>query len=99
VLKPLAVKDYATAYGNVVTNLLGAHTPAKAMALAIGGQFEAVGILSRQILIDAGLKDCNYLVDVGCGSGRLSHVLSVERYLGTDVVPDLLDYARSGNAR
>jgi len=48
-------------------------------------------------LIHHGLKATDYLIDVGCGSGRLSHVLAsnhIGRYLGTDVVPDLVEYAR-----
>ena len=65
------------------------------MSAAVGGQFEAFGILSRQVLLDAGLKDSDFLIDVGCGSGRLAHVLNVERYLGTDVVPELLQHAQS----
>jgi SAM-dependent methyltransferase len=65
------------------------------MSLAVGGQFHSFGVLMRQVLVDAGLRDSDYLIDVGCGSGRLSHTLTVERYLGTDVVPDLLAYARS----
>jgi SAM-dependent methyltransferase len=65
------------------------------MSLAVGGQFRSFGVLMRQVLVDAGLRDSDYLIDVGCGSGRLSHTLTLERYLGTDVVPDLLAYARS----
>jgi SAM-dependent methyltransferase len=98
-LKPPKPDDYIKSYRRLVKNLLNRHHRAKAMAAAVGGQFEAFGILSRQILTGAGLKDSDYLVDVGCGSGRLSHVLNVERYLGTDVVPDLLRHARSLRAR
>jgi SAM-dependent methyltransferase len=63
------------------------------MSLAVGGQFQSFGVLMRQVLMDAGLRNSDYLIDVGCGSGRLSHTLTIERYL--DVVPDLLAYARS----
>jgi SAM-dependent methyltransferase len=48
----------------------------------------------RDILLTAGLSDSQYLIDVGCGCGRLAHTLTVERYLGTDVVPELLQHAR-----
>jgi SAM-dependent methyltransferase len=65
------------------------------MSLAVGGDYESFGLLMRRILVDAGLRDSGYLIDVGCGSGRLAHVLTVEKYLGTDVVPELLAYTRS----
>jgi SAM-dependent methyltransferase len=93
--KPLTVVDYAKTYRHVVSKLLKSHGRAEAMAVAVGNHFEAFGILSRQVLLDAGLKTSGYLIDVGCGSGRLAHVLEIQRYLGTDVVPDLLEYARS----
>src|SRR5690349_14009653 len=48
----------------------------------------------RDILLTAGLSDSQYLIDVGCGCGRLAHTLTVERYLGTHVVPELLQHAR-----
>jgi SAM-dependent methyltransferase len=70
----------------------------EAMHLAVGGHFEAIGLLERDLLIQHGLKPDSYLVDVGCGSGRLaiplSEYLNPGKLLGTDVVPDLLDYAR-----
>ena len=42
----------------------------------------------------------HFLIDIGCGSGRLSTQLSRRYgaeidYLGIDIVPELLDYARS----
>jgi SAM-dependent methyltransferase len=67
------------------------------MHLAIGGEFEAFGILEREVLIQYGLKPDDYVIDVGCGSGRLAKPLSAYltgRYLGIDIVPDLVDYAR-----
>lgn len=67
------------------------------MEAAVGGDFERLGILERELLVSEGLKADSFLVDVGCGSGRLA-VQLVDvlqgRYLGTDVVPDLLDHAR-----
>jgi SAM-dependent methyltransferase len=62
---------------------------------AVGGHFEEFGSLMRDLLVDFGLHDSDYLIDVGCGSGRLAHKLTVDRYLGTDVVPELLTHARS----
>jgi SAM-dependent methyltransferase len=71
--------------------------PGTAMELAVGGEFRAIGVLERQLLIQYGLAPTGCLVDVGCGSGRLALPLSQYlkgRYLGTDVVPELLDHAR-----
>lgn len=67
------------------------------MALAVGGDFEAIGLLERDLLIAHGLKSNSSVADIGCGSGRLALPLSdylSGSYLGTDVVPELLDYAR-----
>jgi SAM-dependent methyltransferase len=64
------------------------------MSKAVGGNWESTGVLMRQLLLDVGLKPSHYLIDVGCGSGRLAHLLDVSRYLGTDVVPDLINYTR-----
>ncbi len=89
------VKDYTESYRDVVKRLLRDHSTPEAMSLAVGGQFEQFGVLMRQILLDAGLKPEHYLIDVGCGSGRLAHRLHVARYLGTDVVPEFIDYARA----
>lgn len=68
-----------------------------AMQQAIGGEFAAFGMLERELLIQYGLADSDYVVDVGCGSGRLAKPLSQflkGKYLGTDIVPDLVSYAK-----
>jgi ubiquinone/menaquinone biosynthesis C-methylase UbiE len=68
-----------------------------AMRSAPGGEFEAVGIIERDLLVQHGLRSDEYLIDVGCGSGRLAYPLSEYlsgRYLGIDIVPELVDYAR-----
>jgi ubiquinone/menaquinone biosynthesis C-methylase UbiE len=62
-----------------------------------GGDFEALGILERELLIQQGLPKDGYLIDVGCGPGRLAAPLSEYlsgRYLGLDIVPELIKYAR-----
>ncbi|MGH9199043.1 MAG: class I SAM-dependent methyltransferase [Acidimicrobiia bacterium] len=69
------------------------------MELAVGGEFEAMGRLERDLLIAHGLRSDSSVADIGCGSGRLALPLSeylsgAGAYLGTDVVPELLDYAR-----
>ncbi len=67
------------------------------MAEAVGGYFDEFSQLMLKILVEAGLKPEHYLIDVGCGSGRLTKAAGLYltgRYLGTDVVPALLDNAR-----
>lgn len=70
-----------------------------AMKKAIGGEFDANGKMERDILIQHGLTTSGYVIDIGCGSGRLSSPLSKYltngRYLGTDVVRDFIDHAKS----
>ena len=68
-----------------------------AMRSAPGGEFEAWGVIERDLLIQHGLKRDGYLIDVGCASGRLAYPLSdylSGKYLGLDIVPELVDYAR-----
>jgi 2-polyprenyl-3-methyl-5-hydroxy-6-metoxy-1,4-benzoquinol methylase len=61
------------------------------------GDFERAGYIERGILQRFGLIEDHYVIDVGCGSGRLARYLAAYpelRYLGIDVVPDLLEWAR-----
>jgi SAM-dependent methyltransferase len=79
----------------------GAQT-AEPLKVAIGGQFEAFGQIEVDMLRFFGLRDQSTLIDVGCGSGRLAIPLSKTHrgsYLGTDVVPDLVEFARQSCAR
>jgi ubiquinone/menaquinone biosynthesis C-methylase UbiE len=86
--------DYVATYGTHVRNLIAQYPREQAMSLAIGSEWKAFGVLMREILVAAGLKPEHYLVDVGCGSGRLAHTLDVAQYLGTDIVPELITYSR-----
>ncbi len=73
-----------------------------AMRYAIGGQFEAMGIIERELLRFYGLDPDHYLIDVGCGAGRLAKPLSAYLrgpYLGTEIVAELRDYGRDLAAR
>ena len=68
------------------------------MERAVGGEFTAFGVIQAEMLKHYGLKPDDYLIDVGCGSGRLAVPISRYlrgRYLGTDVVPELAEYARA----
>jgi SAM-dependent methyltransferase len=84
-------------YRDYVHNLIRNYPLDKAMSLAIGGNFESFGKLQRDMLIFLGLKPQDYVIDIGCGAGRLPNALRsylTGQYLGTDVVQELLDYAR-----
>ncbi|MCJ2080392.1 class I SAM-dependent methyltransferase [Methylobacterium sp. J-090] len=85
-------------YERYVADLIRQHPLDTAMSLAVGGSYEAVGAIEYAILRHAGLAPGMAVVDLGCGSGRLAVALSREievSYLGLDVVPALLDYART----
>lgn len=82
----------------VVSTLLRAHPEDEAMARAVGGEYERFGVLEHAVLREhGGLTPSSSVIDVGCGSGRLAVQLARHEalgYLGIDVVPALLDYAR-----
>jgi SAM-dependent methyltransferase len=64
-----------------------------------GGDYERIGFVEACFLDTfAPVPEDGLLVDVGCGPGRLARYL-VERprlrYLGTDIVPELIDVARA----
>ena len=74
----------------------------EAMEHAIGAGFEAIGAVEAALVRHYGLPEDGYLVDVGCGSGRLAKPLAKVhrgRYLGIDLVPDLVAHARKVAAR
>jgi SAM-dependent methyltransferase len=74
----------------------------EAMESAIGGGFEQFGPIELSLLRHYGLPVDGHLVDVGCGSGRLTKPLAAwltGTYLGVDLVPDLIAHARKIAAR
>ncbi len=85
------------AYIDHVSNLeRSVGSEAGALQLAVGGEFEAIGKLEYYLLRSLGLNDGDLVVDVGCGSGRLACQLAPHkeiRYIGTDVVPRLIEAA------
>ncbi len=94
--------DPVSAYADHVQELQGQLEPTAALEAAVGGDFAAVGKLEYHLLASLGLADGDTVIDVGCGSGRLACQLARLphlRYLGTDVVPDLLAHARRVTGR
>jgi ubiquinone/menaquinone biosynthesis C-methylase UbiE len=95
--QPHFVRDYR----RVVASFLKAYPLDDAMARAVGGGgYDDNGKIECDALIENGLQAGHSVIDVGCGSGRLSTQLSQQfgaaiTYCGVDVVPELLDYARS----
>jgi ubiquinone/menaquinone biosynthesis C-methylase UbiE len=82
----------------VLARLLAAHKYDRAMHLCVGGDYDGMGRKLAALLAHLGLKDHQFVVDVGCGSGRLSSALAERfdlRYHGTDVLQPLLDYAKA----
>ena len=69
------------------------------MSLAVGGDYEVMGEALRERLVRFGLQPNDYLIDVGCGSGRVAFAFSRSpwrdslRYLGIDIVPAMLEFA------
>lgn len=83
-------------YQLMVRRLLETHPREQAMAIAVGGNYQALGQIERDLLCHLGLQSHHRVVDVGCGSGRLARALAADcrHYHGLDVVPELLEYAR-----
>ncbi len=75
---------------------------AEALSQAIGGNFQAGGLLEYCLLLQHGLQPEQTVIDVGCGSGRLAVQLReylTGTYVGIDVVPELFNYARKISQR
>jgi SAM-dependent methyltransferase len=89
--------NYFDRYLRHLAKLKGVMNESRAFEAAVGGDFATVGKLELAVLKKFGFHGASNVVDVGCGSGRLAAQLAAfpaVSYLGTDVVPDLLDYAR-----
>ena len=87
------VEDYQRHVARLVRN----YPIDEAMSLAIGGKYEEIGDIASDVVIHAGARDGMSIFDFGCGSGRVASALSrkvrIGRFIGTDVVQELLDYA------
>jgi SAM-dependent methyltransferase len=93
----MRVIDYSESYKTSLASLIEAHGREKAMELVVGGQFTEIGILEGSALLTLGLEPHHFLVDVGCGSGRLAAYLKDThrgKYVGTDVLKEALDHGR-----
>lgn len=89
--------DFRKAHRRLLRQLRSTYTNDEAVRRAVGGEFEGYGLLLRDALVYHGLAPDDYLIDVGCGSGRLAKPLAeylTGKYLGIDVVPGLVGYAR-----
>lgn len=95
--------DHQTSYQEHLDKLKrggGGHE--RAMQQAIGGEFRTMGVLEANLLLQSGLPAGGYVIDVGCGSGRLSSQLAPlwdGHYLGIDILEELLVHARSITSR
>lgn len=69
----------------------------RTMELAVGGD-DRFGDCELAALDHFGFRDGDYLIDVGCGSGRLTRriaKLPACRYLGTDINRAMVNHARA----
>lgn len=99
---PINKLDFRSSFPQMVKSLNRIHGNKQAMKLAVGGDFEAIGFLELETLKHFGLTEHSYVIDVGCGSGRLTSAISQYlngRYLGIDIVPSLVDHARQISGR
>jgi SAM-dependent methyltransferase len=88
-------------YRTLVDRLLASKPRDEAMLVAIGGN-DNYGDLEFALLDRFGLGENGYLIDVGCGSGRLARRvarLPQVKYLGTDINQKLLQYAKETAGR
>lgn len=90
-------KHYEADYKQLVSQKLSSVNRHDAMAQSVGGNFQHFGVFQRDLLLQHGLAENAVLLDIGCGSGRLANALrhfQALRYIGLDVVPELLAYAQ-----
>jgi ubiquinone/menaquinone biosynthesis C-methylase UbiE len=90
-------KHYEADYNKHVQKNLSTTDRHNAMAQSVGGSFNLFGVFQRELLLQHGLKADDVILDVGCGSGRLANALKDMphlKFIGIDVVQDLLDYAQ-----
>lgn len=88
---------YVDSYAAHLRGLQERHGEARAWELLVGDTDHWVGVLEKGVLLNLGLEEHDSILDVGCGTGRLSWRLSAEhkgRFIGTDILAPVVDYAR-----
>lgn len=96
------LKQLHASYENHYAALAGNHQPLQAAQLAVGGDFDAIGALEFYAVKAHGLVPENFVVDIGCGTGRLACQLARrghQRYAGFDIVGSAVAHARAGCKR
>ncbi len=95
--EPVDHFHFVADYNDLVRHLIATNDRKTAMSLAVGGNWDKIGKKLSLLAQDLGLKSGMNVLDFACGSGRFAHYLSkdveVPRYVGIDVVQELLDYA------
>jgi ubiquinone/menaquinone biosynthesis C-methylase UbiE len=92
----MKLPNFKKSYIKHTKKLIKTYDTPKAMSLAVGGEFEAIGKLEFALLRQCGLERNHTIIDVGCGSGRLAVQLKNYldgKYIGIDVVKKLFKYA------
>ena len=90
---------YVSAYEAHVEAAIAARPLEEAMAEAVGGDFLQFGLLERCVLEQSALRNDAYLIDVGCGSGRLALALrsAARPATGGRLVFSFLDFGVAGH--
>lgn len=87
-----------TRYEKLYSLLREGHSTEEAEQLAVGGDFEAVGALEYYALKAHGLIPEHFVVDIGCGTGRLACQLARRghgSYAGFDIMASAIESARN----